>query len=198
MCKLVAGLSTKMCKLFLGRVTMKTIFIISTFVLGLTVAYGQTEPLNQLTSDGKKDGKWILYLDSKGDKVKDSTTAVYWRYTYYDHGIHIYPMGGFTGKKGEIGSPDNKQAGKIKMLDGEYKCYENGKLKFIHTFKEGEYISYKEYFSSGQLCTYFDYTKHFDGQPHSWYMYTYDKTGKATYEGWVKKDEQGNWPKMRG
>ena len=36
MCKLVSGLSTKMCKLFLGRV------IVSTAVLGLTVAHGQT------------------------------------------------------------------------------------------------------------------------------------------------------------
>jgi len=53
-------------------------------------------------SNGKKDGKWILYFDAKGDKVKDSTTAVYWRYTYYDHGVHIYPMGGFIGKNGKI------------------------------------------------------------------------------------------------
>src|SRR3990167_2183285 len=116
---------------------MKKFLLISTAVLGLTVAHGQTEPLNQVDSNGKKDGKWILYFDAKGDKVKDSTTAVYWRYTYYDHGVHIYPMGGFIGKNGKIEEPtDSKQTGKIKRLDGEYKCYENGKLKFIHTFKD--------------------------------------------------------------
>ena len=178
---------------------MKKFLLISTAVLGLTVAHGQTEPLNQVDSNGKKDGKWILYFDAKGDKVKDSTTAVYWRYTYYDHGVHIYPMGGFIGKNGKIEEPtDSKQTGKIKRLDGEYKCYENGKLKFIHTFKDGEYISYKEFYPSGQLLSFFDYTKHYEGQPHSWYIYTYDKNGKVTYEGWTKKDENGKWPKMRG
>lgn len=174
-------------------------FLISTVCFALTIAHGQTEQLNQLDSNGKKDGKWILYLNGYGEKVRDSATAVFWRYTYYDHGTHIYPMGGFIGKNGKIeSSSESKQTGKIKMLDGEYKCFEKGTLKFIHTFKAGEYISYKEFFSTGQICSYFDYTKHFERQPHSWYMYTYDKTGKVTYEGWIKKNEKGQWPKMRG
>ena len=177
---------------------MKTIFLLGLFFLSLTGAHSQSEPLNQFASDGKKDGKWILYLDAKGEKVKDSTTATYWRYTYYDHGFHIYPMSGFITKNGKIESTDSKQTGKVKMLDGEYKCYENGRLKYVHTFKDGEYISYKEYFSSGELSAYFDYTKHFEGQPHSWYYYTYDKSGKVTHYGWTKKDEKGHWPAMAG
>ena len=178
---------------------MKIILILSTILLGFTAAYGQTEPLNKLDNTGKKDGKWVLYLDNKGDKLKDSVGAAYWRYTYYDHGVHIYPMEGFITKDGKIESADNKQAGKIKMLDGEYKCYDSkGHLRFIHVFKNGEYISYKEFYTSGELQEYFDYTKHYEGQPHSWYIYTYDKTGKVTYEGWTKKDETGHWPAMAG
>ncbi len=179
---------------------MKTIFILSVILLSFTSAYGQAEPLNQLDNAGKKDGKWILYLDYKGDKVKDSVDAAYWRFTYYDHGVHIYPMGGFISKNGKIESTgDKEQTNKIKMLDGEYKCFDNkGHLQFIHVFKNGNYVSYKEFYPSGELHTYFDYTEHYEAQPHSWYMYTYDKTGKVTYEGWTKKDEKGHWPSMAG
>jgi hypothetical protein len=168
-------------------------------MLSAALVQGQMDSLNKFDSNHKKDGKWILYLDSRGDKVPDSTKAAFWRYTWYDHGTHIYPMGGFIDKNGKIEGQQNREAGgKPQMLDGEYKCYEKGKLKFVHTFKNGEYISYKEYFSSGQICSYFDYTKHFEGQPHTWYIYTYDKTGKLTFEGWIKKDEHGHWPSMRG
>ncbi|MCW3085278.1 MAG: hypothetical protein JWP12_2644 [Bacteroidetes bacterium] len=179
---------------------MKTIFILSTILLSFSAAYSQTEPLNQLDSAGKKDGKWILYLDYKGDKLKDSVDAAYWRYTYYDNGVHIYPMEGFISENGKIESTGNsKQTSKIKILDGEYKCFDSeGHLRFIHVFKNGEYISYKEFYKSGALQEYFDYTKHYEGQPHSWYIYTYDKTGEVTYEGWTKKDANGHWPPMRG
>ena len=177
---------------------MKTLILFSSILLGYSISFSQTESINQYDSTKKKDGKWILYLDANGDKAKDSTSAVYWRYTYYDHGTHIYPMGGFIAKNGKIESSHSKLDVKIEKLDGEYKCYESGKLKYIHIFKEGEYVSYKEFFTTGEICTYFDYTKHYEGQPRSWYMYTYNKTGKVTYEGWTKKDEKGKWPKMRG
>ncbi len=179
---------------------MKKLLILLITALSLTTAYGQTELLNQLDSSGKKDGKWILYLNGRGYKVKDSTKAVYWRYTYYDHGVHIYPMGGFIPKNGKIEEPpNNKQIGKIKMLHGEYKCYnKKGKLKYIQTFKNGEYVSYKEYTSTGELESFFDYTKGCEGQPHSWTIYIYDKKGNVIITSPTCKDINGKWPKMRG
>jgi hypothetical protein len=178
---------------------VKHILLIQIIVFSLTKVFCQREVLCQVDGDGKRDGKWVLYLDGNGNKLKDSTNAVYWRYTYYDHGTHIYPMGAFVDRNGEIkGSLNDLHPLAIKMLDGEYKCYERGKLKYIHVFKEGEYVSYKEYFSSGEVCTYFDYTKHDEGQPHSWYSCIYDKKGNVINEEWVRKDAQGKWPKMRG
>ncbi|MBL7891316.1 MAG: hypothetical protein JNL63_01700 [Bacteroidia bacterium] len=180
---------------------MRTITSILFFLAISTLSKSQTEKLNQLDSAGNKDGKWILYLDFKGDKVKDSSNAFYYRYTYYDHGIHIYPMGGFIGKNGKIESTtnDNHQTGKIKLLNGEYRCFDNkGRLIFIHVFKNGEYVSYKEFYKTGELQTYFDYTKHCNEQPRSWYIYSYDKKGIITYTECVSKNKNGKWPKMRG
>jgi antitoxin component YwqK of YwqJK toxin-antitoxin module len=169
------------------------------FLSIISFSFAQTEKINQM-SNGNKDGKWVLYLDALGGKV-DSSKAVYCRYTYYDNGIHIHPMGNLISKGGKIEAKENSSVtiGKAKLLDGEYKCYgKSGRLEYIHVFKNGEYVLYKEFFETGELSTFFDYEKHCPGQPHSWYMYTYDKRGKITYEGPTCKDAQGNWPKMRG
>lgn len=179
---------------------MKTILTLL-FLASVLVSFSQTETLNQLDKNGKKDGKWILYLDSKGTKLKDSTDALYMRYTYYDHGLNIYPMGNFITKNGKMELPISniESKGKIKLLDGEYKCFDKkGRILFIHVFKNGEYVSYKEFSKSGELQTFFDYTKHCEGQSHSWYLYTYDKTGKIKTEMCVKKNENGKWPGMAG
>jgi hypothetical protein len=71
---------------------MKTITAILFLVVSL-LSYSQTVKLNQLDSAGKKDGKWIVWLDADWKKIDDSTKAVYCRYTYYGHGTNIYPMG---------------------------------------------------------------------------------------------------------
>lgn len=161
----------------------------------------QSPLLNQFDSLGKKNGKWILYLDKTGAKLSDSLGASFCRYTYYDHGTHIYPMGNFISKNGKIVAAENNsnQYSKIKLLDGEYKCLDSkGRVKFIHVFKNGEYISYKEFYKSGKLHTFFDYTKHWQEQAHSWYWCVYNKKGKVQYEDYTKRDDHGHWPPMRG
>ena len=72
------------------------------------------------------------------------------------------------------------------MLDGEYSWYNSkGKLVCTHVLKNGWYVSFKEYYpSTGQLQTFFDYTKKFPGQEYSWWFGTYNKSGKLTFEGW--------------
>ena len=107
--------------------------------------------------------------------------------------------GGGKNYKMESSTDQSKQASKIKMLDGEYKWYnDKGKLQYVHVFKNGEYVSYKEYYATGELQTMFDYTKKCEGQPHSWTAYTYDKKGNVTSTSPTCKDKNGNYPKMRG
>lgn len=179
---------------------MKTTLLTLLICIGLGNAFAQTTSLNQYDSANKQNGRWLVYLDANGAKVKDSTMAVYKRYTWFDHGVNVYPMGWLTEKGGKIettGAPAEK--GKIVLLNGEYKGYDkDGKLKFVHVFDNGNYISYKEYFPSGTMQTFFDYTKHCDGQEHSWYMYSYDETGKLILENCTKKGADGKWPRMKG
>ncbi|MFI5204436.1 MAG: hypothetical protein ACHQF2_08055 [Flavobacteriales bacterium] len=155
------------------------------------VSFAQTG-LNQLDSLGKKHGKWVLYLNALGKDLKNSTGAVYCRYTYYDHGKHLQPMGGFIGKKGKLVSTDTSKTNGVTLLDGEYKCLDKkGRLRFIHVFKNGEYVSYTEYYKSGIVNSYFDYTKKWGGQEHSWYIYENNKKGKRKYDGYFRNGHRG-------
>src|SRR5438105_1407633 len=98
-----------------------------------TLSFGQTEKINQLDPKGKKEEKWIVYVNDKGKVTKDSTRAVYYLYTYYDHGTNIYPMGILWGRGNKVESTaDSKKNEKIKLVDGEYKLYrKSGQVKFI-------------------------------------------------------------------
>jgi hypothetical protein len=177
---------------------MKALLLIFMIFFSLIPVYCQTEKINQFDNQNKKNGKWIVYLDQKWNKV-DSSKAIYYRYTWYDHGINIHPMGAGGGKNSTMQTTvdTSKQTGKAKMLDGEYKWYENGKLKYTHIFKNGEYISYTEYNNSGKISTFFDYAKGCEAQPHSWTIFVYDKDGNVTLTSPMCKDKNGNWPKMR-
>lgn len=181
---------------FVKKNDMRLLFI---FLLSspFMLCYSQQEPLNQLDPSGKKDGKWIVYLDDKWNKT-DSSKAVFYRFTWYDHGVNIHPMGAGGGKNSRMeASGALQQAGNIILLDGEYKWYDSkGRLKYIHVLKNGEYVAYKEFYSSGELQAYFDYTRHCEGQPHSWRMYVYDKQGKVISSSYTCK-VNGKWPVLR-
>jgi len=163
---------------------MKVKIFLSFFCLGFSILSYSQEKINQLDKDGKNDGRWLVRLDDHWLIPKDTDKAVYCRYNFFDHGLNLNPMGAGGGKGWKCISTVNstQYIGKMKLLDGEYKWYDKkGRLIFIHVLKNGEYVSYKEFYKSGELHEYFDYTKH-QGQPHSYYIYLYDKKGKVKYE----------------
>src|SRR6478735_7238402 len=99
---------------------MKTHLSLSAFLLALTTLISaQSTPVNQPDSLGKKNGKWCVYLDKDWKKTNDSTSALYLRYTYYDHGTNIYPMGPCGGKGYKLQATTTG-----KLLNGEYKWYD--------------------------------------------------------------------------
>jgi antitoxin component YwqK of YwqJK toxin-antitoxin module len=181
---------------------MKIKFILTILLLtATTFCFGQAEKLNQFDAEGKKTGKWIVYLDHDWKKTDDSSKASFMRYTYFDKGTNIYPMGPCGGKNYKLESATGKSNAntKIQLLDGEYKWYDGkGHLSSAHVFKNGEYISCKEYYPSGELSQHFDYTKKCEGQIHGWTVYIYDKKGNMTQALPTCKDKNGNWPMMRG
>lgn len=163
-------------------------------------SWGQSSGLNKLDDKGRKDGKWMVYLDHNWKRINDSSKAVYYRYTFYDHGQNIYPMGpcGKKGYKLESKAGNTSNGEKIQMLNGEYKWYDDkGKLSSVHVLKEGIYISCKEYYPNGEVHQFFDYTRRCEGQEQGWYLYVYDKNGKLKLASPTCKDKEGRWPVMR-
>jgi hypothetical protein len=147
-----------------------------------TFSFAQQAQLNQRDSAGKKDGKWIVYLDDIWKEVKDSSDAKYYRYTYYDHGENLYPMGPCGRKKWRLEAPTDSlhKNEKIKLLDGEYKWYDaDGRLSSAHSLSKGEYLHCREFYPSGKLEQHFDYTMKWNEQPHTWHITIYDKNDKA-------------------
>ena len=110
--------------------TTKSIFLILLFAVSANLL-SQTKNLNQTDSSGKKNGKWFVYLDKDWAELKDSSKAVYFRYTYFDSGTNVYPMGP-CGKKGY--KLETTTTGKL--LDGEYKWFDaKGRLSSVHILK---------------------------------------------------------------
>lgn len=180
---------------------MKIKLTLSFLLLAITFFYSQSEPLNQLDAKGKKNGKWIVWLDKDWKKASDSTTAVYFRYNYFDHGANLYPMGpcGGGGYTLQVVKGGSVKKGNAVLLDGEYNWVnQKGKIRSTHNLQNGMYVSCKEFYSNGQLQTHFDYTKKCEGQPHSSYTHLYDKKGNLKGSFPFCKDEKGGWPKSKG
>lgn len=152
------------------------------------------EKINQLDSIGKKNGKWIVYLDDSWKEVKDSCDAEYYRYTYYEHGVNLQPMGKFGGKNFKLESPVDS-AGKnerIKLLDGEYKWYDaKGRLSSEHSLNKGEYIYSKEYYPSGKLMQHFDFTRTWNNQPNTWHISIYNKKDDGVKHYYFRNGKYG-------
>ncbi len=152
--------------------------------------------LNQLDSKGKKHGKHKRYLDKYWKVVEDSTKAVYFRFTYYDHGTDTRPFGqGGANKLWKMRTTVDTAAQKgIKILNGDYRWHDpKGRLMYWHVFKDGEYVTYKEFYETGELNALYDYTKHTEGQDLSFHLTVYDKKGNVTSEDYIKKDKKGKW-----
>lgn len=155
--------------------------------------------LNQLDSKGKKHGKHKRYLDRYWKTVEDSSKAVYFRYTYYDHGIDVRPFGqGGANKLWKMRTTVDTASQKgIKLLSGDYRWHDpKGRLMYWHVLKDGEYVTYKEFYETGELNALYDYTNHLEGQELSFQLTIYDKKGNVTSESYIKKDKNGKWSSL--
>ena len=184
---------------------MKTKIMFSMFIIGMmmtTILFGQNETINRYDSKGKKDGKWIEYLDSKWKVVKDSSHAFYYAYNYYRHGENRFVISfgdeyKLYDKLETIGG-STQQNNKIKILDGEYKWLDKqGRTVSVGSFKNGEHLWSKYYFwkhnnekLAGTLHEYYDFTRKYDAQSDSYYMEVYDEKGKMI-KGYQRQGESG-------
>ena len=160
-------------------------------------AFTQSDTLNQHDEKKKKNGWWIVYLNKNWKQVKDTSQALYFRFNFFDHGANVYPMGtsGKSSWKLEAENTDADNDGaRIKRLDGVYKWYDSkGILHSEHIFKEGQYVSCKEYFNSGLVSQHFDYSKKCKRQIHGWCVSVFDQKGKLLQESCMCKNKSGMW-----
>lgn len=157
-------------------------------------AFSQTESLNQLDAAGKKNGKWIVWLNDIWKEVKDSSEASYCRYTRYDHGDNIYPMAMWGAKNWKLESSggNNPHIGKVKLIDGDYKWVDNkGTVRSTHKFINGECVVNNFFRSSGELYDTYDYTKQWNGLAYTWLITQHDKKGGVKY--FYSQKLKGKW-----
>lgn len=162
---------------------------------GLTVG---RDTLNQRDSTGKKNGYWVLYLNRSLHNKKDSNRACYYRYTYYDHGVNLYPMGGVDKKWTLTHTPsNNKHMGTITELDGTFTWKDNkGITRAVITYKNGLCCIFRWFYPSGEEYYTWDYTRPFRKQAHTYTYYFYDKHRNIKYYYFRKIN--GQWLLIRG
>jgi hypothetical protein len=156
--------------------------------MGIAVFSNSQNKVNQPDSAVKKHGNCMVYLDKGWKEVADSNTAVFCRYAYFDNGINTQPMDqcgpgwDFVKANGNTAPTNNKR-----LLNGIYTWTDyRGYTRCIASFENGQAIYIKRLYVSGSTQTYYDYTKQWNGQEHSYFITSYDQNGIATYSYWRK------------
>jgi hypothetical protein len=172
---------------------MKFLITLLVCITGITTAHSQTT-LNQRDTNGKKDGKWIIYLDEKWKPVNDSSHAYYSRYTYYDHGVDIYPIGrgknSFRITAGKI----NTIKGKPLLLNDDYRWADKeGTTRSTNSYKNGEPVHIQFFYANGKQSRDFDYTKTWKDEPHTYHVIVFDKSGVPSAYFYMRKEKGNAW-----
>tara|TARA_R100000951_G_scaffold82588_1_gene70282 strand:- start:58 stop:606 length:549 start_codon:yes stop_codon:yes gene_type:complete len=174
----------------------KSLFpVFSALILSSFVSYSQNLN-NQLDKNGEKQGTWIIYLDDLWAET-DSINASYYFYTFYEDDVNTKPNGKSGKKKWKL-SPKTDNKSTIVVLDGEYKWTDkNGTVRSIHRFKNGEYLSLKEFDESGKLVQHFDYENQYGDNPHTYRVSIYEEGKEIKYvmrdgtKGWMLYNDPG-------
>lgn len=153
---------------------------------------------SQTKASSEKQGQHKVYLDANWKRVDDTTQALYCRYTWYDQGTDLYPMGP-CGKKGYTLMHDSSSGPSNKLLNGVYIWHNSkGGLSSIHHFRNGIYISCEEFDKEGRMTQRFDYTQKCHDCEHGWVVYLYKRTGEIERMIRFCKNKEGQWPRTRG
>lgn len=150
----------------------KLVFV---YIIATSTSIASQNTWNQFDNQGKKDGKWIVYLDENWRRTDDSSKAYFKRFTQYSHGTNIYPMGPCGKTRWKL---EGKRDNGITLLNGEYTWYNShGKLISKHVFNEGKYEHCFEYYSNGNIEQHFNYTETHPEQNSCWTVTKYKKNG---------------------
>jgi hypothetical protein len=155
-----------------------TLFI-SLFVINV---FGQPA-IRSLNKNGKRQGKWPVYLDNKWRSVKDTVNPTFIAYDKYVNGRSYCAL---IGKYKMPFRYETTASGKL--LNGEYKWYDKkNRLKAVYVFENGETVTIDQYRKNGELEFHFDFKIIYDNNPYTYGMYWYyPKTGESVF--FIRKD----------
>jgi len=142
-------------------------------------SFSQTDTLNRFDGNNKKTGWWVVYLDKDLAITKDTSKAVFFKYSFFQGKFDYFNMGKIGTKKNPVIQPASNLTGKkIQALDGEYRLnYNDLQPRFILKAQKGKLTEYKEFYEDGTLKTRFDYTESCGDTPMHYCIYLYNKDG---------------------
>lgn len=166
-------------------------------VLLLSANTGDT--LNRYNAAKKKDGYWLVYLDTLLKPV-DSAQAFFYGYEHYDNGEVLFSFSRFPleiPKKYSFGSDaEHGEKGKPVLLNGSFRVYYPQGWKYQEQlFKDGRPVQIRNMIHEKNdpdiaysQTLYFDQL--YNGQAGSYY-YEEKEQGAATVTGYFRKGEKG-------
>lgn len=169
---------------------MKTQFLsFLVFIIVSQNAISQSDTLNRLDANNKKTGWWIVYLDKDLATAKDSSKAIYYKYSYFQGKYDHYDISRIGTKSNPvIPYKEIKAVNGAIPLDGTYKAnFSNGKTRFILTARNGRLIEYSEFYKTGNLKHTFKYNELCGDTFLQYCIYLYKKDGSLKAKTWPRK-----------
>ncbi|MCC6372192.1 MAG: hypothetical protein IT236_14405 [Bacteroidia bacterium] len=129
---------------------MKKLILLLTIIVQLQssdLLLGQTDTLNKLSTSGKKNGYWKVFLDEHADPVESIEKACFYGIELYDNGEHVqkyykHKVSGLTMKFDGVLPPK----GKPELINGTFTWFDNkGFLQSLETYKNGQPLYIKSY-----------------------------------------------------
>jgi len=155
--------------------------------------FSQSDTLNQIDSNGKKTGWWIIYLNDNFEKLEDSVGATHCMYDYRTGWFSHYSWGKDLGsKKHSVYFPNNDtlKLGNYTLLNGDYIIkYKDGTVWTVLSTSNGKLIEYKKFWPNGQLDDHFIYSAEC-GAPIRTCLMEYNKKGELVYDGYLQVPKQ--------
>lgn len=181
---------------------MKLLTLVTSLSIG-SISYAQIDSINQINADGKKNGYWMVYLDTFMQET-DSADAYFYGYDLYDNGeiVYCYSRRGEAWRKrctleysGVL-----PEKGKPVLINGTLKFFENGRLVSLEIYKDGNPLFWEAYtygkndtLRAGFIETFY-FDKLYNNIPGTYYLtYTsnFNDGSSMIAEYWYRKGKKG-------
>jgi antitoxin component YwqK of YwqJK toxin-antitoxin module len=175
------------------RKSLTKYILLFSLVLFRLLSVSQDNRINQFDSNGKRSGKWLIYVDKNWKEVKDTNVASFKLYELFLNGKANYHL---IGKRKHEGKLESSIDTINKLLDGDFKWYDKqGLLTDWYIFNKGDIVMHKYFSKNGDIKEYSDYNITYDNEPYSFGMYlnNYRRDQQNTYTFFIYRNGNRDW-----